>query len=185
MSPIASGTRRTATRLPSAASCLTDSSSRAAVVWPPRARRADRASKVLREAQAQVLGELLPTLGDAPSLRVILAQRPVVSGLADRDPPIAHVLEPAGSRRGAVQVGDQLAQDPCLVWVGDAAVAVLNDRLGQHPPPREVPQGGPLELAAVDADRRLRRRGGDLVGDGQDAVEPVLSCNVEVGVDLL
>jgi hypothetical protein len=62
---------------------------------------------------------------------------------------------------------------------------VLNDRLGQHPPPREVPQGGPLELAAVDADRRLRRHGGDLVGNRQDAVEPVLSCDVQVGVDLL
>src|ERR687898_125327 len=50
-----------------------------------------RASKFLREAQAQVLGELLPALGDVPSLRVVLAQRPVVRGLADRDPPVAHV----------------------------------------------------------------------------------------------
>ena len=185
MSPIASGTRRTATRLPSAASCLTDSSSRAAAVWPRGRGEVTERPRSWERPEAQVLRELLPALGDASSLRVVLAQRPVVRGLADRDPLVAHVLEPAGARRLAVQVGDQLAEDPRLVGIGDAAVAVLDDRLGQHPPPREVPQRGPLELAAVDADRRLRRRGGDLVGDRQDAVEAVLACDVEVGVDLL
>jgi hypothetical protein len=156
MSPIASGTRRTAVSVPSAASCLTDSSSRAGVVCPrgrgdttdrprscerPRHRYCVNSSQ--RSATVRASGSFARSV-------------PVVSGLTDRHPLVAHVLEPAGSRRRAVEVGDELTEDPGLIRIGDASVPVLDDRLGQNPPPRKVPERCPLEFAPVDADRRLR-----------------------------
>src|SRR3712207_5223756 len=62
---------------------------------------------------------------------------------------------------------------------------MLDDGLGDDPPPRVVPQTTLANLALVDGHRRLGRTGGDLVRDGQDPVEPVLSSDVHVARDLL
>ena len=106
---------------------------------------------------------------------VVGAQRAVVGGLAHGDPLVAHVLEAAGARGLGVEVGDELAEDPRLVGIADPAVAALDDRLGDDPPPGEVPQAALAELSLVDGHRRLARRRGDLVRDRQDAVEAVLA----------
>jgi hypothetical protein len=48
-----------------------------------------------------------------------------------------------------------------------------------------VPERGALELAPVDDDRRLSRGRGDLIRDGQHAVEAVLTSDVEIRGHLL
>jgi hypothetical protein len=101
-------------------------------------RRRDLAAEVLGQAEAQVLGELLPPLRDLAGLGS-RAEGLVVSCFAHGDPLVAHVAEPARAGGLVVEVGNQLAEDPRLVGVGDPAVSALDDRLGNDSPPREVP----------------------------------------------
>jgi hypothetical protein len=84
-----------------------------------------------------------------------------------------------------VEVGDELAEDPRLVWVGDAAMPVLHDGLGDDAPPRQVPQRDLAQLRAVHVDRRVLGAGGDLVGDRHDGADAVLARDVDVARDLL
>ena len=51
-----------------------------------------------------------------------------------------------------IEVGDQLAEDPRLVGVLDSAEAVLDDRLGDDLPPRQVGSCTAARLAPVDRD---------------------------------
>ena len=136
--PTASGTRIAASSVPALSQCC-------AVGFEPhrsrllaRPHRSHVAPEVLAQPEAEVLDELLPAVGDVTNLRIARAKRAVAGAVAYRHPVLAHVTEAAGTRALVVEVGDQLAEDPCLVRVGDAAVAVLDDRLGEDAPPREV-----------------------------------------------
>jgi len=132
---------------------LVEAGGRSLASWP---RSDDRPAEVLGEPEAEVLREFFPALRDRAGLGVVGAQRAVVRGLADGHPLLPHVLEPTCAGRGAVEVGNQLPQNPCLVWVRDAAIPVLHDGLCEYAPPREVPQGCALELPTVHRYRRLR-----------------------------
>jgi hypothetical protein len=95
-----------------------------------------------------------------------------VGSFANSHPLVAHVLEAACARCFGVQIGDQLAEDPCLIGIADAAIAALDDRLGDDPPPREVPEPSLAEFALVNGYRRLVGDGGDLVRDGENPSNP-------------
>ena len=110
---------------------------------------------------------------------------PAATASRTADPGLAHVVELQGAGRAVLEVADQLAQDPRLVGVGDAAELLLHDRLGQHLGPGQVVQCDLLELALVDLGRVLAGHGGDLVGDGQHRVEALLPGDVEVVLELL
>ncbi|MCP3801072.1 hypothetical protein NLX83_17570 [Allokutzneria sp. A3M-2-11 16] len=84
-----------------------------------------------------------------------------------------------------LQVADQLTEDPRLLGIGDAAVLLLHHRLAQQLRPGEVVQGDLAQPALVHCGRMLTGNSGDLVGDRQQRVEPLLPRDVEVGVELL
>ena len=84
-----------------------------------------------------------------------------------------------------LEVPDQLTQDPRLVGIGDPAELLLHDGLGEDLRPREVVQLDLPQLAPVDLGRMLPRDRRDLVGDGDDGVEAVLTRDVEVVLKLL
>jgi hypothetical protein len=108
-----------------------------------------------------------------------------VRRLTHTDPLVAHVVKARCAGRFIVEVGDQLAEDPCLIGISDTAIAGLNDSLGDDAPPGEVPQAGASQPAAVDRERGLRRRRGDLIGDRQHAVVALLARDVEIRADLV
>src|SRR5215207_9275219 len=72
-----------------------------------------------------------------------------------------------------------------MIGVRDTAVAVLNYRLGEDPPPGEMHECNAAQLAAIHVYRGVGRGAGYLVGDGEDRVEAVLAGHVEVAIDLL
>ena len=78
------------------------------------------------------------------------------------------------------QVADQFAEDPCLVWVSDAAMFLLHDSLGQDLTPGEVVHRDLAELALVNLGRMLAGGRRDLVADRDQSVEPVLTSDIEV-----
>ncbi len=84
-----------------------------------------------------------------------------------------------------IEIGDELSEDPSLVWVRDTAVAVLHHGLGDHRPPREVAQLHLLQLCLADPDRRLLRRRGQLIGEREHGVEAVCPGEIDVASDLL
>ena len=88
---------------------------------------------------------------------------PAATCVADADPGLAHVVELQGAGLAVLEVADELAEDPGLVGVGDAAELLLHDRLGEHLGPGQVVQGDLAQLALVDL-------GGVLAGDGGDLV---------------
>src|SRR5580658_5254675 len=59
----------------------------------PRARRQNVAPEFLREAQTEILGELLPAFSHPPDRRIALTQRPIVRSASDGHPMLAHVLK--------------------------------------------------------------------------------------------
>ena len=73
------------------------------------------------------------------------------------------------------QVANQLTEHPCLVRVGNAAVLLLHHRDGQHFGPRQVVERNLLEFALVDGDGMLARYRRNLVGDGDQGVEALLT----------
>lgn len=58
----------------------------------------------------------------------------------------------------------------------DSQVAVLNDCLGDHSPPREVVEADASEPAPIDVDGTVLNRAGDLIGDSEDCIELVLAA---------
>jgi hypothetical protein len=167
------------------ASRLAVASRRAAVVcWRGRAGRTSRA-KVLAETERQVLDELVPACRHIANSGISRPERAGSRTVANRDPAFAHVLETACAGALVVEVGDQLAQNPRLIGIADAAMPVLDDGLRDDSPPGEVVERDAPELAAIDVDRGVADRRGDLVRNGEDGVELVVSSDVEISIDLV
>jgi hypothetical protein len=95
-----------------------------------------------------------------------------------------HVLELKGSRARVLEIANELAQNPCLVWISDATVNLLHDGFAEHLRPRQVMDGDPAELPFVDARRMCPREGRDLIGDREQRVKALLACHVEVRLEL-
>jgi predicted phage-related endonuclease len=78
-----------------------------------------------------------------------------------------------------VEVGDQLPKDPRLVRIGDPVMTMLDDRLGEDSPPRQVVQRHlARKFASVDIDRTVLWGRSDLIRDSQYAVESMLPSHV-------
>ena len=106
-------------------------------------------------------------------------------GVADSRPGLAHVVELEGAAAGVLEVADELAEDPRLVGVGDAAELLLHDGFGQDLGPGQVVQRDLAQLALVDLGGVLAGDGRDLVADRQHGVEALLAGDVEVVLQLL
>lgn len=83
------------------------------------------------------------------------------------------------------EVPDQLAEDPRLVGIRDSPELLLHHGLREDLRPSEVMERDLADLAPVDLRGMLARRGRDLVRDGDDRVEALLTSDVEVVLELL
>ena len=92
-------------------------------------------TEILRKPEAEILHELFPAFRDGLSLRIGLAERPVVRGLAHAYPLVAHIVEASSPGSVVVEVRDQLAENPFLVGVRDAPITALHNRFGDDAPP--------------------------------------------------
>jgi hypothetical protein len=145
----------------------------------------DVAAEVLGEPECEVFEEVLPAFRDYANFRVGRPKGPLARTIADLHPTLAHVLEAAGAGILVIEVGDQLAQDPGLIGIGDPTEAMLQYRFGDDSPPGQVVHLHAAGLASVDGNRRLVRAGRDLVRDRQQAVEVVVARHREIAADLL
>jgi hypothetical protein len=82
----------------------------------------------LQRGQAE---QRLEPTSDIGGLPIVAPEGSVSDGLAHRHPRRAHGLKLERARTRMFQVADQLAQDVCLVRVGDSPMLFFDDGSGQ------------------------------------------------------
>lgn len=127
----------------------------------------------------------VPAGGDFTRISISRSERAVGHGVPHAHPLVTHILEACGAGPLMVEIGDQFPENPSLVGVGDSAMAMVNDGLGEKAPPRQVLQLDGSQPPPVHVHRAVRRRSCDLVGDSQHRVEAMLARHVQIAVDLL
>src|SRR5688572_15564202 len=84
-----------------------------------------------------------------------------------------------------VEIGDQLAEDPGLIWITDPSMFVFDARFGHDLPSGQMPKRDLPRFLGVDGYRTLDGRRRDLIGNGQDGVEAVDARQIQVALDLV
>jgi hypothetical protein len=84
-----------------------------------------------------------------------------------------------------IQVRNQFAKDPGLIRIRHAAMAMLENGLGDDPPPGQVVNGNPFELLPGDVEGQFTGARGDLVRDRDDAAEAMGARHVDVAAHLV
>jgi len=144
----------------------------------------DVGTKLPTEAQGGEAEKLFPSGDDLSETLVIRPERARSDGLANRHPSSTHVNEVEGTGLGMLEVANELSEDPGLVRISDPAMDSLLDCDGEYLRPGHVVQSDATELAPIYVEGMNARGGSDLVGHREDHVEPVLTCDVEVCLNL-
>ena len=95
-------------------------------------------AQILTQTETQILLELFPPIDDVLDTGVRGAQCSLTGRVTNRNPMVAHVFKADSARFLMLQVGDQLVENPSLIRVFDAPVLMLQDRLSEDAPPRQV-----------------------------------------------
>ncbi|OSM43037.1 hypothetical protein BCY76_010710 [Nesterenkonia sp. PF2B19] len=150
----------------------------------PRQSRSDVDSQALSELEAAVADESVETCGDIKYLGIVATDESCLHTLRHAGPGGAHIGELECSGVLMFEVTDELAENPLLFIVFDSTDFPLHDGDRDESDPGEMEDRNSPELSTVERQRVCSLDGRDLVGDGDDGVEPVLLGHFHIAFDL-